>query len=714
MGFMFTSIRAKLITILIILGVLPLSIVSILAYEAASDALLLQAREQVGNIGEKTAQQIDDFFHDLEKDIDLLSEYPFLQLAFLQYEFRQRLDTVQRILIDYRNKNNYFNGIYLVDPTGKTIISDNKSAPGIENSLTGEWLEKGLTGGRQLAKIEISDRMVIPKIILSKPVHDFEDPGKKVGLLVFDIKFEAFTHFVSSLKIGENGYAFLWDHNGYIVYHPNSKYLFNNHNSKEGDASFQLLLEKMSRGEKGYGSYAINGVPKNMFFTPCRTFAWSIGIALEKSKLMADILQLRQRMVTFISIICVLILLVSFLFVKSIIRPINRLIEGARAIGNGNLEHTITIDSGDEFLRLAKEFNGMSSRLRQSMNEIIELKTFNDDILRSVSSGIITVDKQDNISSCNEMAVKILGLNEPLADQSPQLGRILSVLHTTLTDGGSAANIQLEFYNEKEGRFVFLELNTSLLRNTLGQVIGAIADIRDITRRKKIEEEMVRVEKLASLGELSAGMAHEIRNPLAAMKTSAQVLGKHLSAESELILLNGIIGSIDRMNNTVTDLLNFSRPKPSCPASYSLPELIDEGMGMLREKLRKSNIRMELDYGEKLDNVMADKEQIQQVFINLALNAMKAMPDGGTLTICVRQHSSPEGTFLAISFIDDGIGIQKEHMNKIFNPFFTTDPKGTGLGLSIVQKLLEKNNGSIQIDSMAGKGTHAMILLPTV
>ena len=122
---MFTSIRAKLITILIILGVLPLSIVSFLAYETASDALLYQAEEQLGNIGEKTAQQIDDFFRDLEKDIDLLSEYPFLQLAFLQYEFRQRLDTVQRILIDYHDKNNYFNGIYLVDLNGKTIISDN-------------------------------------------------------------------------------------------------------------------------------------------------------------------------------------------------------------------------------------------------------------------------------------------------------------------------------------------------------------------------------------------------------------------------------------------------------------------------------------------------------------------------------------------------------------------------------------------------------------
>jgi len=713
---MFTSIRAKLITILIILGVLPLSIVSILAYEAASDALLFQAREQVGNIGDKTAQQIDDFFRDLEKDIDLLSEYPFLQLAFLQYEFRQRLDTVQRILIDYHNKNNYFNSIFLVDLSGKTILSDINSTSGLETSLPPEWFAKALNGGLRLAKIDISATNPIPKIILSKPVHDFEDPQKKVGLLVFDVKLEAFTRFVSSLKIGENGYAFMWDHSGYIIYHPDRNYLFNNRNSSEGDASFRFLLEKMSRGEKGYGTYTINGIQKNMFFSPCRTFAWSIGIALEKSKLMADILQLRRRMITFISIICVLILFVSFFFVKSIIKPINRLTEGARAIGNGNLEHTISIDSGDEFLRLANEFNGMSARLRQSMNEIIELKTFNDDILRSVSSGIITVDKEDTISSYNEMAGKILGLdlNDPNADQSPQLRRIKSVLRTTLGSGTSAANVQLEFYNERDSLFVFLELNTSLLRNALGQVIGAIADIRDITRRKKIEEEMLRVEKLASLGELSAGMAHEIRNPLAGMKTSAQVLGKHLQAEPDLLLLGGIIAGIDRMNNTVTDLLNFSRPKTSCPAPYSLPELIDESMNMLREKLRKSNIKLVLDYKNQLPKAMVDKEQIQQVFINLALNAMKAMPEGGILTVTAAISASPDRRFLEIAVIDSGIGIEKEHMGKIFNPFFTTDPKGTGLGLSIVQKLLEKNNGSIQIDSMIGKGTRALILLPIV
>ncbi len=716
MGFMFASIRAKLIVILLSLGVFPLLIVGYLAYENASDALLFQAKEQLGNIGEKTAQQIDDFFLELNKDIELLSEYPFIQLAFLQFEFGQRLDTVQRVLIDYRNKNNNFNGIYLVDLNGKAIISENESDQVFGKSYFEEWMKRTFSKGLYLSEIVTSNNGQMPKIILSKPVYDFEDSQKKVGLLVFDIKLSSFTRFVSPLKIGEDGFAFLWDHNGYALYHPDRSYLFNLQIGEKGDDDFRGLLERMSEKEKGFGNYSLKGVEKNMFFTPCHTPDWSVAITIETSKLMGDILKLRRSMITFISIIGMLIICVSFLFVKSITRPIKSLTEGARALGNGNLEHVITIDSDDEFFRLAQEFNSMSYRLRQSMNEIIELKTFNDDILRSVTSGIITVDRVNKITSFNKVAGRIIRLTkeDTSSTQSPQIEKIKSILHTTLTDNASATNMELEFYSKRNERLSFMELNTSLLRNASGKVIGAIADIRDITHRKKIEGEMIRVEKLASLGELSAGMAHEIRNPLAGMKTSAQVLSKRLKTDSGKILLDGIIESIDRMNNTVTDLLNFSRPKPSCLKPFDIPKLIDLSLTMLRVNLKKFNIDLVLDYEKSLPKALIDKEQIQQVCINLILNALKAMPHGGTFNITVKNGRPPIQDFLKISFTDTGSGIKKEHLSKIFNPFFTCDPKGTGLGLSIVQKLLEENHGCIQIDSMEGKGTKAVINLPVV
>lgn len=706
------GIGTKLIVILFFLGLIPLLFVGFLAYETASEALLFQAREQLGNITAKTARQIDDFFIEMEKDIELLAEYPFVQLAFLQHEFGQKLDRVQQVLTDYREKNNFFTDIFLLDMEGQPIISGIDRDRAIKPDLSPEWFEKALSRGTLLSDLKVSGISKTPRMLLSRPVHDFEERTRTVGLLVFDIKVSSFTQFVSSLDLGEKGYAFLWDHQGHIIYHPNSSYRFNADISLKGDTDFRRLLETMSRGEKGFGDYTFNGKGKNMFFSPCSTRPWSVGIALERSKLMADILKLRRSMISFSSIIAFLILMAALLFVRSITRPINRLIEGARAIGHGDLDHKITVDSKDEFARLAGEFNNMSEKLRHSMKEIIDLKTFNDDILRSVSSGIITVDRQNRITSFNPVAGDMLGLENPSGSPGAraQVEEVKTLLDQTLTGKIPPGGTELDINNVTDERHVFLEINTSLFRNSASEVIGAIADIRDITRRKQIEDEMLRVEKLASLGELSAGMAHEIRNPLAGMKTSAQVLKKRLHAEEEKSLIDGIIDSINRMNRTVADLLNFSRPKPSHPAPWDLPSLMDQTLSMLRVKLKKSRIELVLDYGEAMPLAFIDREQLQQVFINLLLNSVKAMPNGGRLTVSVKQSAEPG--FLEIAITDTGVGIKKEMMPKIFNPFFTADPRGTGLGLSIVQKLLEKNNGYIRIDSVPDRGTQASVLVP--
>jgi signal transduction histidine kinase len=244
-----------------------------------------------------------------------------------------------------------------------------------------------------------------------------------------------------------------------------------------------------------------------------------------------------------------------------------------------------------------------------------------------------------------------------------------------------------------------------------------------------MEELMVRVDKLTSLGELSAGIAHEIRNPLAGIKTSAQVLAKKLTSASERVLIDGVLSEIDRLNKIVTDLLNFSRPSPPLPAPVDIPIILEKTLELVMEKLNKSNIRLTRRYDQKLPKVMLDREQLQQVFLNLLLNAIKAMPEGGILTVSLRMIMDQsmikdkitesfdslflnEDKFIEISFKDTGFGIKEENISRVFNPFFTTDPNGTGLGLPIVHKLLEKNNSYIYIDSKEGKGCNVTLIIP--
>ncbi|MCP4720363.1 MAG: PAS domain S-box protein, partial [Desulfobacteraceae bacterium] len=272
----------------------------------------------------------------------------------------------------------------------------------------------------------------------------------------------------------------------------------------------------------------------------------------------------------FSAFIITLIIFVSLLFLKSLTEPISQLINGARAIGAGDLDQAIRVTSSDELQGLAREFNKMTARLKTSMQEIVELKTFNDDIFRSVSSGIITVNRKGELTSINKSAREILSFTRRKIDNKtqenipPSIKKTLALLMLTLGKKEKLEHQVIHFSNQ-QGEPVFFEINTSLLNDSTGNVIGAIADIRNITLRKRMEELMVRVDKLASLGELSAGIAHEIRNPLAGMKTSIQVLAKKLTGPSQQILIKGILSEIDRLNKIVTDLLKFSGSSPSFP-----------------------------------------------------------------------------------------------------------------------------------------------------
>lgn len=729
----FPSIRSKFIIIFIVLGFIPLLVVGYFSYISASTALIHQTRNQLGNLADKTAQQIDTFFERVEKDINLLSDFPFIQLSFLQHEFGQRLDTARRLVEEYEKKHPYYKRVHLVDLNGQSILTVPESTGVVvEFFHTFDWFKPALEKDIYLSDIVVNTPFSESYVVIAKKVYDFEERTKPVGLLVFEIRLGSFTNFVSSLKIGSQGYSFLLDEKGYLVYHPDPNLFWQNTLIQQGDHRLSQLFAQMRSGQKGFGEYEFKGKTKFMVFTSCRIKPWSVGITLQKEEFMADILKYRKSILTFSGVIVVLIILVSIYFIRSLTQPIHQLISGAQAIGGGDLEQAIEVESSDELKELATEFNAMASRLKESMHEIVELKTFSDDIFRSVSNGILTVDQNGVITSMNKQAEIILACSEKECLETDKIGpgmqKCLALLKTTLGTKEKIVHEVVDYIDDHEEP-VFIEINTSLLNNSNGDVIGSIADIRDITLRKQMEDLMVRVDKLASLGEMSAGIAHEIRNPLAGMKTSIQVLAAQLKASSQVLLMNGVLAEIDRLNSIVTDLLKFSGSSPSYPGSVNVKNLIQKSLDLLMEKSKRGNIDIHQQYDADNDTAFIDREQIQQVFINLLLNAFNAMPDGGTLTISTRLLSGKDVTkekisrsldintsvrhlYLMVTFKDTGIGVKERHRSKIFNPFFTTDPNGTGLGLSIAHKLLEKNNAHIFIDSKEGKGCKVTLLLP--
>ena len=735
---MFSSIRSKFIVILLLFGGLPMLIVGYLSYESASRALLSQTKEQLGNVAEKTAQQLDIFFQTAQKDIAFLSDSPFLQLSFLQYEFGQRLTDVEHLLNEYLKTHHYIQCITLVDLAGAPILVAGKppTDAGPMAFKAFDWFATALDKGEALFDESMQTNWAAPNIVFARRVHDFKQHQRAVGVLVFAIKPESFIDYVRSLQIGSNGYAFLINRAGHFIYHPYKERLLAKGVMDNANARFQVHLDRMLRGEAGFGDYRFLGVEKFMVYRPCHELDWCVAISQNASELLSDILKLRQRVMTLMVVVLALMFPVAYFFIRGVTRPISQLMQGAAALGQGNLDHAINVQGSEELGALATEFNNMAGRIKAGRDELIALKTFNENILRSVSSGILTVDGLNRPTSFNASAAGILNL-EPMEDggctsieDDAGFEKVLGLLKATLEGRKKRLHRQVAL-EVGDGLKKYLEVHTTLLRDSENRTLGAIADIRDITHRKRMEMRMVRVDKLASLGELSAGMAHEIRNPLAGIKTSVQVLANRNQGEKEMLLISGILDEIDRLDKIVTKLLRFSRPSPPVFKPEDLLSILEKTLDLTTEKMRAKGIASSHGWVGQPCAVMVDREQIQQVFLNLLLNAIKAMPQGGQMEVVMQcmggfealatgsktmslEERSDHDKYVQIRFRDTGHGIDENQLARVFDPFFTTDPAGTGLGLSIAHKLIEENNGVIYIESAPGRGTDVVVVLPAV
>jgi len=239
---------------------------------------------------------------------------------------------------------------------------------------------------------------------------------------------------------------------------------------------------------------------------------------------------------------------------------------------------------------------------------------------------------------------------------------------------------------------------------------------RDITERKRAERELQRTERIRVAGELATGLAHEIKNPLAGIKVSMEALSEEsYLSEEDRDVLNRVIGEIKRIEFLMKGLLNFAHPPKPQMASTNVNAVLDNVATLvLKEHSRSRNdahpVRLVRDLTDGLPEIMADPMQLQQIFLNLMMNAVDAMPDGGTMTMKTAHY--PDANYLKIELSDTGPGIEPDAMAKIFNPFFTTKSKGTGLGLSITKRLVEEHGGRIRLGNNSDGGVTCSVSLP--
>ena len=375
---------------------------------------------------------------------------------------------------------------------------------------------------------------------------------------------------------------------------------------------------------------------------------------------------------------------------------------------------------------LSEQARRSKQELQKKQVDFDQLEAINRNIVQSINSGLLTTDLENKITFFNKAAEEITGYSFDQAHNSgveevfPFLRNIKGVFRDPLSPDHPPFRFE-SICERQDGDIMYLGFSTSPLRDSRGEELGNIMIFQDLTTFKEMEKHIKMVDRLAAVGRLAAGIAHEMRNPLASMSGSIQVLKDELQLnDRDERLMSIAIRETERLNSLITDFMVFAQPGLGERKIVDIAGVISDTLDdfIISPEWNK-DIEVFRDISEDI-KVEADPKQLKQVFKNLFINAVQAMPDSGKLRIEVRSAGSTAGTqqhlfdSSEIIISDTGCGISKENLDKIFDPFFTTKDRGTGMGLAIVFRIIESYQGNIVINSEVGQGTTFTIHLPVV
>ena len=362
----------------------------------------------------------------------------------------------------------------------------------------------------------------------------------------------------------------------------------------------------------------------------------------------------------------------------------------------------------------------------QLFTEVQNARIYNETLLQNLTTGVVAADRNGLITVFNREVEQITGLtaSELLARKISNLPEALrDILNQTLTCGERQEDREIALRSGDKN--TILRASSSIFHGQDGEPLGALMVLTDITTLKRLEMQIRRSDRLASLGTLSAGMAHEIKNPLVSIKTFAQLLPERYQDSDFRETFFSLIGhEVDRIDSLVNQLLRFARPAKPLLKPMHVHEVLEKALLLIGHRLYQKDIKLTRSWQAEVDTIRADADQIEQVFLNFFINALDAMKPGGSLTVATEigttetwptalpGDSVDVREILRVTVEDDGSGIKPEDVAHVFDPFFTTKDYGTGLGLSVVHGIVQEHGGQIEVESELTRGTSFHILLP--
>lgn len=355
----------------------------------------------------------------------------------------------------------------------------------------------------------------------------------------------------------------------------------------------------------------------------------------------------------------------------------------------------------------------LAQAYRTARSSLTRIKAFSDTLVENMPIGLLAIDTDGRIVSFNQTAESVLQVsgdqvlgknaNEVLPQQLECLTREIKPEQEVIEK-----EIECALAN---GKRIPMDVSVSQLEGDHGTSLGYIILFRDLTEIQELKKEVERNQRLASLGRLAAGIAHEIRNPLSSIKGFATYFReRYRDVPEDQKTAEVMVQEVERLNRVIGQLLEFARPMSVQKKPTSIQTIIQHSLKMIERDAEAKNIKIRTNLSPEVKEMPVDQDRINQVFLNLYLNAIEAMEDGGTLS--VDMHPDQDSKQIKITVSDTGVGIEKEDLVHIFDPYFTTKQSGTGLGLAIVHKIVESHRGEVRVESEPGKGTTVTIILP--
>jgi len=420
--------------------------------------------------------------------------------------------------------------------------------------------------------------------------------------------------------------------------------------------------------------------------------------------------------------------LVTLFLIRSVLRPYRLMMKKAQEekITSGwekrsqeeNVEAAVKIF--EQVIAELKKNEATLQRLYAETNQKAKnLESYNEYILRSIESGMIICDTEGKITRFNQSTQKILDVSESLAvgkhyktlfKEKPIL---CSLIEMALSEKRVCSIPEMEI-SKNNGENMWVAVSTSVVKDEQNKMLGVAVLLTDLTEIKRLQNEIAFKEKMAALGEMSSGLAHELRNSMGTILGFGKLLKKKGGDKTSTDqIVTSILNEAMFMESMLQRFLTFAKPFDLKMEKVNLENVVERCIKSLEENLKKNKIEFELKTEPNLPTILGDRLLLKQSFQNLIQNSIEALPRGGKLSIDVRaMKTSQQEELVKVEISDTGCGIEEKDQKKIFNPFFTSKEKGTGLGLSLVKKIISLHHGEIEFESQVNKGTTFRIYLP--